>query len=111
MTLGAMGGSIPNSNHIGWHQMFTKCTRTGQVVWAVMNCAPNNYCESRVRKRLGQKVWIHFVKLMWGQKVWIHFVKLMWGRAGGGSACSRWEAEAVRRGHPLVQDICEGGLI
>ena len=31
------------------------------------------------------------------QKVWIHFVKLMWGREGGGSACSLWE-EGTR--HP-----------
>ena len=32
------------------------------------------------------------------QKVWIHFVKLMWGREGGGSACSLWEEGTAR--HP-----------
>ena len=58
---------------------------------------PNKYHEGRARKRLRQKVWIHFVKLMWG-------------RAGGVSACSLWEAEAVRRGI-LVPDIYEGGLL
>ena len=49
-----------------------------------------------------EKVWTHFVKLIWArfvklksveplEKVWSHFVKLMWGRGGGGSACSLWE--------------------